>query len=56
MLAGACKTASAGCAAQDPSRDMTSLAAEQGVPLLDEMDGHAGVSAFVADGFELVIY
>jgi hypothetical protein len=56
LLAGACKTASAGCAAQDPARNMTALAAEQGIPLLDDMDGHAGVSDYVSDGFELVVY
>jgi hypothetical protein len=56
IMAGACKTASAGCSTDDPARNMTAIAAEQSLPLLDEMDGHAGISTYVAEGFELVMY
>ena len=56
ILSGACKTASAGCATTDASRNMTAFAEQKGVPLLDGMDGHASVGDYVDDGFELVIY
>jgi hypothetical protein len=56
VLAGACRTASAGCSTTDASRDMSSLAREQGILLLGEMDGHAGIVDYVADGYEMVVY
>ena len=56
LFVGACKSASCGCASDDPSRDMTARLQAEGLPLLDDMDGHAAVNTYVADGFELVIY
>ncbi|HCF60176.1 MAG TPA: hypothetical protein DFS52_19540 [Myxococcales bacterium] len=54
ILAGACKAASAGC--RDEARDVTSLAGEIGLPLLDTLDGHAGIEPFVREGFEVVTF
>lgn len=54
LLAGACKAASAGC--QDPSRDVTGLAQDLGLPLLDTLGGHAGIAPFVAEGYEVVTF
>jgi hypothetical protein len=54
ILAGLCKTASAGCS--DPSRDVTRLAEESGIELLDTLDGHAGIASFVAEGYEIVTF
>ena len=56
LLIGACKAASCGCSSDDPARNMTAQLEAEGLPLLDEMDGHASINAYVADGFELVIY
>jgi hypothetical protein len=56
LLAGACKTASGGCATGDPAREVTDLAEEAGVPLLDAMQGHAGIAPFVNQGFEIVTF
>ncbi len=56
LLAGACRTAAGGCSTGDPARDVVSAAAEQGVPLLDDMDGHASLGPYVAEGFEIVVF
>ena len=54
LLAGACKMASSGC--QDPERDVTSLAVELGLPLIDTLGGHASLEPFVRQGFEVVLF
>ena len=54
ILAGACKAASAGC--QDPARDVTRIAKELGLPLIDSLAGHAGLEPFVSDGYEVVVF
>jgi hypothetical protein len=54
LLAGVCKTASAGC--NDPSRNVTELAIERGLEIRGDMDGHAGIDAFVSDGYEVVTF
>lgn len=56
ILDGACKTASGGCATDAPERNTSALFREQGIALLDQMDGHASISSYVADGFEIVVY
>jgi hypothetical protein len=54
LIVGVCKTASGGC--QSPSRDVTGLAHELGLPLVDTLGGHAGVESFVSEGFEIVTF
>jgi hypothetical protein len=54
LLVGVCKTASAGC--NDPLRDVTALARESELPLIDTLEGHAGIESFVSDGFEIVTF
>ncbi len=56
ILLGACKTASRGCATNDPTRNVASLAEQQGITLLEGMNGHASIAAYVEDGFEVVVY
>ena len=55
LIAGLCRTASSsGCG--DASRSVARLAEEAGLPLLDSLDGHAGIAPFVEDGYELVVF
>jgi hypothetical protein len=54
LLAGACKTATTGC--RDAARDVTGLAHELGLPLIDTLDGHAGIESFVSEGYEVVTF
>ena len=56
LVAGACKTASAGCSTGDPDRQVTEVFVELGLELLDGLDGHAGVSPYVLEGYELVTF
>jgi hypothetical protein len=53
IIAGACKKASGGCKPGDPN--VLHLAGEQSVPLLDEMQGHAGIAQYVESGYEIVV-
>jgi hypothetical protein len=54
LLVGACKTATTGC--RNPSRDVTGLARELGLPLIDTLDGHAGIESFVSEGYEVITF
>jgi hypothetical protein len=56
LIAGVCATAARGCATGDADRDVAELAVSTGLPLLDQLDGHAGIQAYVRDGFELVTF
>jgi hypothetical protein len=54
LVAGACERASSGCASGDPKRDVAEVAGLNGIALLSDMDGHAGIERFVRDGYEIV--
>ncbi len=54
LVAGACRTASGGCSSDDPERQVLDAVQGLGVPLLDDLDGHAGVEPFIREGYELV--
>jgi hypothetical protein len=54
LLAGACKAASGGC--KDPARDVTAIATELGLPLIDALDGHTSIEPFVREGFEVLLF
>ena len=56
LIVGACRTASSGCSTGDPQRDVTQLAALEGIELLDSLGGHAGVERYVKDGYEIVTF
>lgn len=54
IVAGACARAAAGCASQDPSRDVADLARAHGIELLSQMDGHASIEPLVRSGYEII--
>lgn len=54
LIAGACKTASCGCS--EPERDVSAIAQELGLALLDGADGHASIEPFVREGYEVVTF
>jgi predicted peroxiredoxin len=55
IVSGACARASAGCASDDPARNVTAVARSHGIGLLSELDGHASIEPFVREGYELVV-
>ena len=54
LIEGVCKAASSGCG--DEARDVTALALERDLTLLDSMRGHAGVARFVDEGYEVIVF
>jgi hypothetical protein len=56
VIAGACSAAAAGCAGEEGCRKPSECAAAENVPLRQELGGHAGIAAFVNQGFELVVF
>jgi len=56
LVAGACRKAASGCASNDPARQVSDLVQEQGVALLDGMNGHADIEPLVREGYELVVF
>ena len=56
LLRGACRTAAGGCASTDPGARVLEGLGARGIPLLDELDGHAGVGEYVDRGYELVTF
>ncbi len=55
LVAGACARASSGCASDDPARKVADRARDAGVRLLSDLDGHASIAPFVAEGYEIVV-
>jgi hypothetical protein len=55
LVAGACGRASSGCVSDDPTRKVAEAARSQGVALLADMQGHAGIEPFVREGYEIVL-
>jgi len=41
---------------QNASREVTGLAHELGIPLIDTLDGHAGIESFVSEGYDIVTF
>jgi hypothetical protein len=35
---------------------VTDVVSAQGVPLLSDLDGHAGIEPFVREGYEIVVF
>lgn len=55
LLAGSCHRASIGCGGTGSTSPAVQAAQAHGVPLLSDLDGHAGLEPFVNDGYEIVV-
>jgi hypothetical protein len=55
LLVGACHAASIGCGQPGLDSPAVRTATAYGIPLREDMDGHAGLSTFVQQGYELVV-
>lgn len=55
LVVGACERASSGCASDDPARKVADVARAAGIPLLSDLQGHAGIEPFVRQGYEIVV-
>ena len=54
IIAGACEKASGGC--QNPKISVLSIMKKNKIPMLNNLAGHASISEYIEDGFELVIF
>lgn len=56
IIAGACKRASGGCATGREDRNVADIVEREGVQMLSDLEGHAGIEAFVRDGYEVIVF
>ncbi|HAF94535.1 MAG: hypothetical protein A2X34_09795 [Elusimicrobia bacterium GWC2_51_8] len=56
LLEGACKTASGGCSTNEKDRDVAKIAGKEGLRLISDLDGHAGIGRFVESGYQIMIF
>ena len=56
LLEGACKTASGGCSTNEKDRDVAQLAGKEGLKLLSDLDGHAGIGRFIENGYQVLVF
>ena len=56
LVVGVCRAASSRRCSGNDCSDVTSIAAQKGIPLLDDACGHAGIEPFVRDGFQIVVF
>ena len=54
ILVGACRTASRGCV--DENDDVQEIAKQYSLALLDDLMGHAGITNYVDEGYEIVTF
>ncbi|OFZ46382.1 MAG: hypothetical protein A2381_14500 [Bdellovibrionales bacterium RIFOXYB1_FULL_37_110] len=54
LIVGACAKASSGC--QNPKISVSSIMEKKGIEMLNELNGHASISEYMEDGYELVIF
>ncbi|MFC1679826.1 hypothetical protein ACFL2T_06410 [Elusimicrobiota bacterium] len=55
LIYGACKTAATGCGGDKAGGVMDAVKAE-GVALLDDLDGHAGISSLIEEGYQVLVF
>ena len=56
LLEGLCKTASGGCSTDIKDRDVAELAEKEGLKLISDLDGHAGIGRFIGDGYQVLVF
>ena len=56
QLAGACRTASHGCGNSKTASVVPEWLKSMGVGLLEDLDGHAGITSWVQDGYEIITF
>lgn len=56
LIEGACKTAAGGCSTGKKERRVASALEKEGVKLLSDLGGHAGIGRFIAAGYQVVTF
>ena len=56
LIEGVCRTASGGCSTGEKARNTAGTAENEGLSLISDLDGHAGISRFVDTGYQVVVF
>lgn len=56
LIEGACKTAAGGCSTGKKDRQVASALEKEGIKLLSDLNGHAGIGRFIASGYQVVTF
>ena len=56
LIEGACRTASGGCSTKLKDRNVAKLAEKEGLKLLSDLDGHAGIGRFIGAGYQVIVF
>ncbi|OGS55183.1 MAG: hypothetical protein A3J79_06590 [Elusimicrobia bacterium RIFOXYB2_FULL_62_6] len=56
LIAGACKTASGGCSTGKKERQAAAALEKEGVGLISDLGGHAGIERFIAAGCQAIVF
>ncbi|HAH32977.1 MAG TPA: hypothetical protein DCL44_11760 [Elusimicrobia bacterium] len=56
LIEGACKTASGGCSTGEKERNVSKAAEKEGLKLISDLDGHAGIARFVETGYQVIVF
>jgi hypothetical protein len=56
LIAGACKTAAGGCSTGSAVRNVAQAALGEGIELIADLAGHAGIERFVAAGYQVIVF
>jgi len=61
LIVGACQAAAVGCAcggpcAQGEGEPLTQIAEQSRIPMLAEVHGHAGITDFVDQGYQIIVF
>jgi len=56
LIEGICRTAAKGCSTGIKARNVTMIAKREGLKLISELDGHAGIARFISLGYQVLIF
>lgn len=56
LLEGACKTAAGGCSTNKKDRNVAKIAEKEGLKLISDLDGHAGIGRFIERGYRVIVF
>ncbi len=56
IIDGLCKTASGGCSTGQAKRDVKSIAKDQGLVFLDDLHGHAGITSYIDNDYQIITF
>lgn len=56
LIEGACKTAAGGCSTGKKERQTASALEKEGVRLISDLGGHAGIERFIGAGCQVIVF